>query len=185
MVEFAHSLPYGRHKNEPLTKVSTTYLLWAVSELKLSVGLSAAIRTELRSRGVTVSEPPPPPRKCSRCDYAGEPKATWLHQRDGRRAIRGECARCGTWLGALPLTPENRWLADQSTDPSALLTLLIRLEESGIDIRLDGDRVVFDPLHKVTAELQHLERQCRGQLVAMLAAPDRESGHDQPDRPTR
>lgn len=163
-----HAMPFGKFKDKPLPAVDTGYLRWAATNCKLSAGLAAAVREELTRRGVTAPEPPPKaPRRCSQCG-GSELRAVWLRQRDNRRAIRGTCARCGSWVGALPLTAENIALADASSDPSALLSFLIAIDAAGVEVRLEGDRLVYDPPHKMTRELRDLERQCRGHLHAML-----------------
>ena len=161
------SLPFGKYAGVPFAKVPTDYLRWTGQECRLSTGLRSAVRDELARRGVALPEPPmAPPRGCGRCGHTGEPRAAWLHQRDGRKAICGECAGCGSWLGALPLTPENVRLADAGTDLAALLTFLIRLGEVGVDVQLVGGRLVYDP--PLLPELRGLERQCRGALHTML-----------------
>jgi hypothetical protein len=163
-----HTLPFGKHKGASLPDVPTPYLSWLARDAKLSSGLAGAVRDELTRRGVTAPKPPPrPPRRCHQCGGT-ELRAVWLRQSDNRRAIRGTCARCGSWVGALPLTPENVALADAGSDPSALLTFLIALDAAGVSVRLEGGRLLFDPRDRMTRELFDLERQCRGQLHAML-----------------
>lgn len=159
-------IPFGRYKDVPLPEVPASYLVWLIGNAKLSSGLDAAVRAELDRRGVKT--PPPRPRQrraCSKHPDAGI-KATWLLMRDGRKAIRGECSRCGHWLGALPMTAENIALANQHSDPTAVLSFLMRLEEQGIQVKKVGEFLEFDP--PLTPELRALERQCRGLLVSML-----------------
>lgn len=65
------TMPFGRHRGEPLDKIPTDYLLWATTiELK-SLFLRMCIITELEARGAWSTddhrqrrehhEPPPPP----------------------------------------------------------------------------------------------------------------------------
>jgi hypothetical protein len=168
-----HVLPFGKHKGVPLCQVPTSYLQWLAGTVRLSSGLSAAVRAELEWRNV----PAPAPRPAGRSRAAARrtrrdtrrSRAHWLCQRDGRKAIRGECAVCGRWVGTLPDTPENRALADAGTDRTALLTLLMSCEDLGITVRRVNGNLVFDPPGKMTPVLWRLERQCRGTLRSCLS----------------
>lgn len=167
-------IPFGKHKGDPLSTVPSGYLRWLLSTVRLSSGLEAAVREELASRGVKIPGPPPRARHACREHPGAGIKATWISMRDGRKAIRGECAKCGAWLGALPLTNEYKALADQGSDKAALLSFLMRIDEQGIEVRkVHGDLQFSRPL---PPDLWALERQCRGVLISMLVAenPTRE-----------
>jgi len=50
-VSDAPTMPFGRHKGEPLANVSTGYLTWALEEAEaVTPELRAAIRAELKAR---------------------------------------------------------------------------------------------------------------------------------------
>jgi hypothetical protein len=53
-------LPFGRHKNQPLSEVPESYLRWCIETCKLSSGLRSAVAAELTSRGIEVPPAPPP-----------------------------------------------------------------------------------------------------------------------------
>jgi hypothetical protein len=98
------SLPFGRHRNQPLTTVPSAYLTWCLSACKLSSGLRAAVANELANRGIEAAPPPERPEpRCLSHPTAGV-IASWKRDRAGRPYIRGECAECRNWLGALPQT---------------------------------------------------------------------------------
>lgn len=161
-----HQLPFGMHKGKAVADVPTPYLKWLIAECKLSSGLAGAVRGELSRRGVTPPAPrPATPHRCQLHPDA-EVLAYWLSQRDGRRSIRGECGQCGRWLGALPLSDENRRKADANTDPAALLKFLTTLEDRGITVTRKDDRLTYAP--QLTPDLWRIERQCKGLLLSML-----------------
>jgi hypothetical protein len=49
--------------------------------------------------------------RCTRCG-GRDITARWQHLRDGRRAIRADCARCRRYVKYLPQTQANVALAD-------------------------------------------------------------------------
>jgi uncharacterized protein (DUF3820 family) len=49
---YAHSLPFGKYKGQPLAAVPSGYLHWVLETCKLSSGLRAAIAAELETRGI-------------------------------------------------------------------------------------------------------------------------------------
>src|SRR5262245_14711934 len=104
------ALPFGKHKDKPLSEVPTAYLTWLARECKLSSGLRQAIAAELASRGVEPSAipapTPRPPKSCSRCGCS-DMVVSWHECRGQRRQIRATCRRCGAWCGHLPATAEN------------------------------------------------------------------------------
>jgi hypothetical protein len=51
-------MPFGKHKNQPLTDIPTSYLAWAVRTCDLSPWLREALERELKRRGVRPGSPP-------------------------------------------------------------------------------------------------------------------------------
>jgi Putative quorum-sensing-regulated virulence factor len=166
------SLPFGKHKNQPLPEVPTNYLCWLTREAKLSAGLRAAVGDELAGRGVTPPAPPEPPadrpRPCCRCGCL-EARLSWQTFRNGARQIRRTCVRCDGLLGFAAQTPANVAQADRNSSPAPLLELLTGLEEAGVEARKVGGVVQFVPWRRMTPRLMELERQCRPLLEAMLS----------------
>jgi uncharacterized protein (DUF3820 family) len=74
-VQYAHRLPFGKYRNRELTdpEIPADYLLWFLRTCDPSTGLRAALRQELRARGVKKADlppdpgPPPRPARCRRC----------------------------------------------------------------------------------------------------------------------
>jgi hypothetical protein len=107
------TLPFGRHRGEPLAGVPTPYLEWALAECKLSSGLYAATAAELRARGLEVAERPAPALPaCRRCGPAGGYRCSWEHDSLGRPRIRAACGRCGAFLAFAPQVPPYTAQAD-------------------------------------------------------------------------
>jgi hypothetical protein len=106
---------FVKHKGKPLRVVPTGYLAWALANVKLSGGLRAAVRAELRRRPDCPRNLPPEPGpediRCHRCG-AGNPKLSWHQLRDGRRTIRADCCRCNHHINFAPLTLANVAAAD-------------------------------------------------------------------------
>ncbi len=113
-----HRLPFGAHKGLPLSEVPTNYLGWllAAPGVHLGSGLRAAVRAELLARPDRPAQVPAEPeaRPTPPCRCGGtEVRLSWQALKDGRRAIRRECAACHHWLvGFAPMTPANVALAD-------------------------------------------------------------------------
>jgi hypothetical protein len=111
------TLPTGRHQHQPLSTVPTSYLLWALRDMRLSSGVRSAVRAQLQARGVRLPpEPPPRAVRCPGCG-GGDLRVRWQAHRAGQ-ALRGECRRCGRFCGWLPQVPEylslvegRRWRA--------------------------------------------------------------------------
>jgi hypothetical protein len=165
------TLPFGKHKGQPLPEVPTDYLCWLAREAKLSSGLRAAVVAELAGRGVSAPERverPPPAHPCFRCGGTGV-RLNWQAFRGGTRQIRRTCTGCDGLLGFAPQTPANVAEADRNSSPAPLLDLLAGLEEAGIAVRRVGGAVQFTPWRKMTPRLKQLERQCRPLLEQMLS----------------
>lgn len=135
------TLPFGKHKGTPLVEVPADYLLWVLKECKLSSGLRLSIGNELRRRSVETPAPPPlkhPPR-CDRCTsdlfHVG-----WMEDRSGKRRIRASCS-CGRFLTFLPQNELWIALANNNASETAILDVLTRLEDLGINLQSDGERV--------------------------------------------
>ena len=107
------------------------------------------------------------PPACRHCGSADR-RYTWQELANGTRHIRADCARCGRYVCYAPQTPGNRALADAGTSKTALLDLLVGLDERGIAVRRGRGGLRYDPVGLMTPELWALERQCRRHLEAML-----------------
>lgn len=112
------SLPFGKHKDEPLEQVPTDYLAWVVRTCKLSSGLYAAVADELKRRG---QEAPPAPLarvpKCS--DHpAADFRCRWREDSLGRKHIKAECVECGRSLGFVSIVPQYAAMADREEGKS-------------------------------------------------------------------
>jgi hypothetical protein len=93
----AHAtLHFGKHRGKPLAEVPTSYLEWAIREIRLSSGVRARVAEALAARGAAVP-PPPPPRPipaCRRCGPAGH-RVEWFVDSLARRRLRATCVACG------------------------------------------------------------------------------------------
>jgi hypothetical protein len=110
------TLPFGKHRNCPLSEVPSHYLTWLASTCRLSSGLKAAVHAELRERGEPV--PAGPHREhtvpvCRRCPGAGF-RCCWRIDAMGRRTIRASCQCCDRHLSFAPCVPPFTDLADAS-----------------------------------------------------------------------
>jgi hypothetical protein len=163
------TLPFGRHKGQPLPSVPMDYLRWLAENAKLSSGLRTAVVAELQSRGVQAKEqtPPPPPR-CWRCKDRTEVSYSWHEDSLGRRRIKRVCA-CGSSLGFAPHVPEFIAMADAAAAPTAILDVLTQCEERGIELVSDGKAVrVVSGWERLTPELKAKIGQCRHQLAKLI-----------------
>jgi hypothetical protein len=97
-------------------------------------------------------------------------RLAWHGHRDGRRAIRSECAACGNWCGAVPLTPENMQKADAAQPAAGLLDALTLAEDEGVDLVLVGGRVEARPWQGASRKLRELVRQSQHALLRHLRA---------------
>ncbi len=100
---------------------------------------------------------------------------TWQEDRRGGRRIRAECLRCGRWLTWLPQAPLWTQQADRNASPTALLDVLTRLEDLGIDLQSDG-RTVWVPwpdVQRIPLDLRAVIRQCSHQLARLLGQTPR------------
>lgn len=165
------TLPFGKHKGQPLADVPTSYLRWLLDAVKLSTGLRAATVAELQARGVTLPAPPAPP-PAPRCPRCGSPamKYSWTESRNGQRQVRRDCVRCGTFAGFAPRTPPFTTEADRRASPTPILDALTRLEELDIVLGSDGSAVHFvgDGWRRCPTDLRDTIRQCNHQLARLL-----------------
>jgi hypothetical protein len=109
------TLPFGKHRGEPLGNVPASYLVWLTQECKLGSGLFNAVAGELASRGLTPpAQPPPRPVfPCRRCPGAGY-RCSWFEDSLGRRRIKAECTRCHATVDHPPSVPPYSTEADAS-----------------------------------------------------------------------
>ena len=164
------TLPFGRHRGQPIDEVPSDYLRWAAQNCKLSHPLWLAVAAELVRRGLPAPTPPPrdPLPPCPRCGSADEPLLSWHQQRDGRRAIRRTCGRCGAWRGTAPQTSGNIAAADRAAIPTAALDALLLSEEEGVELVSDGRGILLGRNgHRASARLRDAVRQ-QGHLLASL-----------------
>lgn len=166
------ALPFGKHKDQPLGTVPTSYLVWLLTgAVKLSSGLRAAVAAELRGRGVTAPAPTPPAGPTCRTCPGAEVHCYWGECSNGRKFIRGECSRCGRGVGHMPLCPPFTDRADFEASPVPLLAVLTRAEELGVELRSDGQTVEFatgEDWRRADPELRATLRQCRHTLAKMM-----------------
>jgi hypothetical protein len=167
----AITLPFGRHRGEPLGQVPTSYLCWFLAEANPSTGLRAAVAAELRSRGYPIPDPPPPPpiRPCRRCGST-DARHTWQEDSAGNRRIRRACAVCRGFMQFAALLPAFIDEANHNASRAPVLDVLTRLEELGIDLVSDGRSVGFPPgdYERVPADLRELVHQCNHTLAGLL-----------------
>jgi hypothetical protein len=165
------TLPFGKHRGQPLPTVPSDYLQWALRKVKLSTGLCAGVAGELARRGEEVPpQPPPPPAPtCKRCPGA-RTLARWMEDRRGQRRLRAECGRCRRWLGFLPLAQPYLAEADGAASPTDVLDVLLALEDLGIGLESDGASCWFagDGWHRTPPDLRSLVKQCNHRLAALL-----------------
>jgi hypothetical protein len=90
------TLPFGKHRGQPLPDVPTAYLDWALREVKLSANLRAAVAAELQRRGV---RPPAAAVKPEPVCCGAGLSYTWGRDSLGRPVIRRTCSRCKRPLG--------------------------------------------------------------------------------------
>jgi hypothetical protein len=153
--------------------VPTDYLHWLYRNCKLSSGLRAAVRAELLSRpdgpACLPPEPASPPPECDRC-HSRDVALSWQQVSNGGKRIRAECRRCGRFVKFLPETPENVAAADAAASPTALLDVLTRLEEAGVNLDHDGRRVWvrWEGGQRLPSDLRTLIHQCSHSLAQLL-----------------
>jgi hypothetical protein len=161
-----HILPFGKHKDEPLPAVPTSYLAWLMRECHLSVGLAQAVADELRSRGVEVAPPAPkPPPQCQRCGERTAITYTWHEDSAGRRRIKRMC-RCGYNLGFAPHVEPYLSMANANHCDTPFLDVLIQAETLGVELVSDGEAVrIGNGWRNATPELKQKLGQVRHQLA--------------------
>lgn len=164
---YAHVLPFGKHKNQPLDEVPTGYFLWMFREgVKLSSGLRAAVAAELQARGVPAPAPPSP---CNRCGCPAV-KHSWTECCNGTRQVSRNCARCESFRGFAPRIAPFTTEADAAASATPVLDVLTRLDDLGIVLSSDGRAVQFvdDGWHRCPADLKAIVRQCNRQLARLM-----------------
>jgi hypothetical protein len=168
----AHTIPFGRHKGQPLSAVPASYLSWLLATVKLSSGLCGAVADELRRRGLTppATPPPPPEPACRRC---GCSRLVYQKAEDtlGRTWVRRRCADCGGNCGHAPLTPRNLALALASSSPTAVLDVLTLADQEGVDLRSDGrvaDFRTHADWHRASPQLRDLLLECKATLGKLM-----------------
>jgi hypothetical protein len=140
---------------------------------KLSSGLRVAVRTELLSRPAGPRDLPPepasPPPKCDRC-HSRDIALSWQQLANGAKRIRAECRHCHGFIKFMPETPENVAAADAAASPTALLDVLTRLEEAGVNLDSDGRRVWvrWEDGQRLPSDLRTLIHQCSHSLAKLL-----------------
>ena len=168
----APTLPFGRHKDKPLGEVPADYLLWLVRKCKLSSGLRTTIAGELSRRGVEVPAPPPPRPipPCRDCGPGAGHVLFWMQDRVGRKRIRAECKRCRRLVDHPPCVPPYSTMADATASPTAMLDVLTRLDDLGVQLHSDGRAawVGGDDYRRVPPDLRALVKQCSHELAKMI-----------------
>jgi hypothetical protein len=167
-------MPFGKHRGQPLDTVPTSYLQWLLTDAKLSSGLRAADDDELARRGID-APPAPPPRALRHCRAHpdAEPVCGWLEDTLGRRRIRANCPVCNRPTDYPPVRPPYSTEADANASPTAVLDVLLKCEELGIELHSNGRSVSVSDYHAVTSDLHVLIRQCRHQLARMIGRTER------------
>jgi hypothetical protein len=165
------ALPFGRHKDVPITDVPAAYLAWLIRTVRLSSGLRRAVAAELSRRGLDVPPPPPPPEpgRCWRCGGT-DCVYRWAEDRLGRRQLRRECERCGQFRGFAAQVEPFTTEADAAASATAVLDVLMECEDLGLELRSDGAVAEFagTDWHRAPPELRDRLRQCRRQLGRLL-----------------
>ena len=165
-------LPIGKHKDQPLVEVPSSYLQWLLGNCKLSSGLRAAVAAELTRRGVAVPPPPPlpPESACPRCGPAAL-GYHWYQDRLNRRQIRRTCGRCGLPLGFAPQVVPYVGLADAAASAAPVLDVLLWCQELDIALKSDGlvaDFATREDYLRAEPALRLKVAECRASLGRML-----------------
>jgi hypothetical protein len=171
----AHSLPFGKHKGQPLPAVPSGYLQWALATCKLSSGLRAAVAVELARRGL---EAPPIPESallpvCRDCGAVGI-VGRWQEDCRGEKRIRGECLRCCGFLCWLPM--QQPWIGQaDAASKTPVLDVLTRLDDLGVELESDGNTVSIPWPHwrRVPEDVKGIIRQCNNQLARLIGKTTR------------
>lgn len=168
------TLPFGKHKGQPLPEVPTDYLQWWLATIeKQSAGLKGALVAEVERRGAT---PPPAPVRtasaplpCQRCRVV-DVRHTWQEDRLGRKRIRRTCKRCGAWMGCAPTVEPFVSEANASASPTAVLDVLLMAEAEGVRLVSDGAAADLAPgdWRRASPQLRDRLQQCRHLLGSML-----------------
>jgi hypothetical protein len=92
----------------------------------------------------------------------------WFQDSIGRKRIRADCRRCRTML-THPLCVEPFVsMANASASDTPILDGLTRLDDLGVEMVSDGQRVYFAPgdWRKVPADLNAVVRSCSHRLAS-------------------
>jgi hypothetical protein len=170
------ALPFGKHKDEPLDQVPSSYLCWLIREAKLSSGLRQSVAGELNKRGMVVPKPPPaaPIPSCSRCG-GNSPFVFWMEDSRGNRRLSARCSLCRKHLKFPPIVEPFIAMANQNASQTPILDVLTRLDELGMELQSDGVRawVKWEDSKRVPQELLAIVSQCSHQLARMLGNKER------------
>jgi hypothetical protein len=104
------------YTGQALRSIPSDYLAWSLRTCKLSTPLRTAVRAELLSRHDCPRLPPEPTPKPLLCPERGSADARlyWQEQASGRKALRADCAQCGSFIKFAAQTKENVALAAQT-----------------------------------------------------------------------
>jgi hypothetical protein len=165
-----HVLPFGKHKNEPLSAVPSSYLDWMLRTVKLSSGLTQALADELQRRGVA-PPPPPSPRPEPACRRCGCSRLLYQKCEDaiGRPWIRRACSSCGQHCGHAPPTEAN--LARAVSSPTAALDVLTLADQEGVALCSDGrcaDFRTHADWRRASPKLRDLLLECKATLGRLM-----------------
>jgi hypothetical protein len=165
------TIPFGKHKDQPLPDVPSSYLSWLLGAVKLSSGLRAAVAGELERRGMVPrpAPPPAPPSPCPRCGW-WKMRHAWMENSRGQRMLRRECGRCRSFCGFAPQVEPFITEANAAASPTAILDVLTRLDDLGVQLGSDGASVWFtgEGARRVTPDLEAVVRQCNHRLAKLL-----------------
>jgi uncharacterized protein (DUF3820 family) len=164
-------LPFGKHKGQPLADVPGDYLAWLTRTCKLSSGLRSAVAQELARRGLRVPPAPSPRpiRPCDRCGPGAGVIVHWQELRSGTKRLRVDCRRCGAFLTYPPMVSPYTTMADANKSETAVLDVLMRLDDLGVRLRSDGKAVWLDQADRqVPPDLRALVRSCSHELARLL-----------------
>jgi hypothetical protein len=162
------TLPFGRHKDKPLSEVPADYLKWLLREYKLSSGMRSTVAAELAGRGVEVPPPPPRPEPCCADHPAAGYRALWGEDSLGRKFIRSECRQCRQAMGHLPMREPYIGMADANASPAPVLDALVGAEAAGVEIRSDGRTAWLSDYRKAPPGVRNALRQAKHTLAGMI-----------------
>jgi uncharacterized protein (DUF3820 family) len=99
------TLPFGKHKRQPLETIPAEYLAWFCHAVKTSPSILDAVAHELERRGIDPPmRPPYRPPACPHHPAAGL-ACRWVEDRLGRFHVKATCPTCGRFLAFMPVEP--------------------------------------------------------------------------------